>query len=140
MAAINLLDLNSGVGSNLTSRDLANQPTLNRDLASILARDPLSILVVDYLTLLARDGTDARRREDEVIRRHVYALKTLAKVLRIPVLMLVQLLLPQPFLYVHCSSLVLQSRESEQIYLLEMRCSARFHRGYFLQSNLQVQE
>ncbi len=42
-AAINLLDLNSGVGSNLTSRDLANQPTLNRDLASILARDPLSI-------------------------------------------------------------------------------------------------
>ena len=42
-SAINLLDLNSGVGSNLTSRDLANQPTLNRDLASILARDPLSI-------------------------------------------------------------------------------------------------
>jgi hypothetical protein len=42
-ASINLLDLNSGVGSNLTSRDLANQPTLNRDLASILARDPLSI-------------------------------------------------------------------------------------------------
>ncbi len=42
-SAINLQDLNNGVGSNLTSRDLANQPTLNRDLASILARDPLSI-------------------------------------------------------------------------------------------------
>jgi hypothetical protein len=42
-AAINVLDLNSGVGSNLTSRDIANQPTLNRDLASVLARDPLSI-------------------------------------------------------------------------------------------------
>lgn len=42
-SAINLLDLNNGVGSNLTSRDIANQPTLNRDLASILARDPLSI-------------------------------------------------------------------------------------------------
>jgi hypothetical protein len=37
------LDLNSGVGSNFTARDLANQPTLNRELASILARDPLSI-------------------------------------------------------------------------------------------------
>jgi hypothetical protein len=42
-AAINALDLNSGVGSNLTSRDIANQPTLNRELASILARDPLAI-------------------------------------------------------------------------------------------------
>jgi hypothetical protein len=42
-AAINVLDLNSGVGSNLTSRDIANQPTLNRDLASVLSRDPLSI-------------------------------------------------------------------------------------------------
>ncbi len=42
-SAINVLDLNNGVGSNLTARDLANQPTLNRDLASILARDPLSI-------------------------------------------------------------------------------------------------
>lgn len=42
-SAINVLDLNSGVGSNLTARDLANQPTLNRDLASILARDPLSV-------------------------------------------------------------------------------------------------
>ena len=42
-AAINALDLNSGVGSNLTSRDIANQPTLNRELASILARDPLSV-------------------------------------------------------------------------------------------------
>jgi Carboxypeptidase regulatory-like domain/TonB-dependent Receptor Plug Domain len=40
--AINAQDLNSGVGSNLTARDLANQPTLNRDLASILSRDPLS--------------------------------------------------------------------------------------------------
>ncbi|MGA1342026.1 MAG: TonB-dependent receptor [Hyphomonas sp.] len=42
-AAINVLDLNSGVGSNLTARDISNQPTLNRDLASVLARDPLSI-------------------------------------------------------------------------------------------------
>ena len=42
-ASINVLDLNSGVGSNLTARDIANQPTLNRELASILARDPLSI-------------------------------------------------------------------------------------------------
>ena len=42
-AAINVLDLNSGVGSNLTSKDISNQPTLNRDLASVLARDPLSI-------------------------------------------------------------------------------------------------
>ncbi len=40
--AINALDLNGGVGSNLGARDLANQPTLNRDLASILSRDPLS--------------------------------------------------------------------------------------------------
>ena len=37
------LDLNSGVGSNFSAKDLANQPTLNRELASILARDPLSI-------------------------------------------------------------------------------------------------
>lgn len=37
------LDLNNGVGSNFSARDLANQPTLNRELASILARDPLSI-------------------------------------------------------------------------------------------------
>jgi len=42
-SAINALDLNSGVGSNLTARDISNQPTLNRDLASVLARDPLSI-------------------------------------------------------------------------------------------------
>lgn len=42
-SAVSLLDLNSGVGSNYTSRDLANQPSLNRDLASLLARDPLSI-------------------------------------------------------------------------------------------------
>lgn len=42
-SAINTLDLNNGVGSNLTSEDIANQPTLNRDLASILARDPLSV-------------------------------------------------------------------------------------------------
>lgn len=42
-SAVNVLDLNSGVGSNLTARDIANQPTLNRDLASVLARDPLSI-------------------------------------------------------------------------------------------------
>ncbi len=41
-SAINKQDLNGGVGSNLSSRDLANQPTLNRDLASILSRDPLS--------------------------------------------------------------------------------------------------
>ncbi|MDP1555909.1 MAG: TonB-dependent receptor, partial [Hyphomonas sp.] len=42
-SAINLLDLNSGVGSNYSARDLANQPTLNRDIASILGRDPLAI-------------------------------------------------------------------------------------------------
>ncbi len=42
-SAINVLDLNNGVGSNYSARDISNQPTLNRDLASVLARDPLSI-------------------------------------------------------------------------------------------------
>lgn len=54
------------------------------------SRDPLSLVVVDYLHLFERDAVDAKSREDQVIRRQVYALKTLAKALRVPVLMLVQ--------------------------------------------------
>lgn len=54
------------------------------------SRDPLSLIVVDYLHLFERDAADAKAREDQVIRRQVYALKTLAKALRVPVLMLVQ--------------------------------------------------
>jgi hypothetical protein len=41
--AINLLDLNSGVGSNFTSNDVANQPSIARDVVSTLLRDPLAI-------------------------------------------------------------------------------------------------
>lgn len=54
------------------------------------SRDPLSLVVVDYLHLFERDAVDAKSREDQVIRRQVYALKTLAKALKVPVLMLVQ--------------------------------------------------
>ena len=54
------------------------------------SRAPLSLIVVDYLHLLQRDVGDERLRGDEVLRRQVYALKGLAKALRIPVLMLVQ--------------------------------------------------
>lgn len=41
--AINTTDLNNGVGSNYTARDIANQPSLNRDVIATLARDPLAI-------------------------------------------------------------------------------------------------
>lgn len=41
--AINTNDLNNGVGSNFTSRDIANQPTISRDVIATLARDPLAI-------------------------------------------------------------------------------------------------
>ena len=67
--------------------------TVNAALAITRAehsRSPLSLLVVDYLHLLQRDVSDERSRGDEVLRRQVYALKGLAKSLRIPVLMLVQ--------------------------------------------------
>lgn len=41
--AAQLLDLNSGVGSNFSARDIANQPSLSRDVISTLARDPLAV-------------------------------------------------------------------------------------------------
>lgn len=41
--AINATDLNNGVGSNFTSRDIANQPSISRDVIATLARDPLAI-------------------------------------------------------------------------------------------------
>lgn len=40
--AINTNDLNNGVGSNFTARNIANQPSLNRDVVSTLLRDPLA--------------------------------------------------------------------------------------------------
>ncbi len=40
--AINTTDLNNGVGSNFTARNIANQPSLNRDVVSTLLRDPLA--------------------------------------------------------------------------------------------------
>jgi len=40
--AINTNDLNNGVGSNFSARDIANQPSLNRDVVSTLLRDPLA--------------------------------------------------------------------------------------------------
>jgi len=40
--AISGIDLNSGVGSSYTSRDIANQPSIARDVISTLARDPLA--------------------------------------------------------------------------------------------------
>jgi outer membrane receptor for ferrienterochelin and colicin len=39
--AINTLDLNNGVGSSFSSRDVANAPSLNRDLIDTLRQDPL---------------------------------------------------------------------------------------------------
>ena len=54
------------------------------------SRSPLALIVVDYLHLFSRDAGDERLRGDEVIRRQVYALKGLAKALRVPVLVLVQ--------------------------------------------------
>lgn len=54
------------------------------------ARSPLVLVVVDYLSLLGPGADDAKRREDQVIRRQVYAFKTLAKQLGIAVLMLIQ--------------------------------------------------
>lgn len=41
--AISRVDLNAGVGSSFTSRDIANQPSLARDVVSTLLRDPLAI-------------------------------------------------------------------------------------------------
>lgn len=40
--AISRQDLNSGVGSNFSARDLANQPSIARDVISTLNRDPLA--------------------------------------------------------------------------------------------------
>lgn len=54
------------------------------------SRSPLSLVVVDYLHLLQRDAEDDRARGDEVIRRQSYALKSLAKAIRVPVVVLVQ--------------------------------------------------
>ncbi|MFN3312307.1 MAG: TonB-dependent receptor domain-containing protein [Hyphomonas sp.] len=42
-SAISQLDLNNGVGSNYSSRDIANQPSLARDIIATLNRDPLAI-------------------------------------------------------------------------------------------------
>lgn len=85
----------------MAARALAVLPILieDRDLtvnalcalaAAENSRGALSLVVVDYLHLLARDAGDERSRTDEVLRRQVYALKGLAKRLRVPVLMLVQ--------------------------------------------------
>lgn len=41
--SISRVDLNAGVGSNFTARDVANQPSLARDVISTLNRDPLAI-------------------------------------------------------------------------------------------------
>lgn len=40
--AVNSLDLNNGVGSNYSARDIANQPAANRDVIATLVRDPLA--------------------------------------------------------------------------------------------------
>ena len=40
--AINMTDLNNGVGSNFTAEDIANQPAANRDVIATLVRDPLA--------------------------------------------------------------------------------------------------
>jgi len=40
--AINTNDLNNGVGSNFSARDIANQPAANRDVIATLVRDPLA--------------------------------------------------------------------------------------------------
>ncbi|GGE41150.1 Oar protein [Marinicauda pacifica] len=40
--AINRLDLNNGVGSVYSARDIANQPSANRDVLQTLTRDPLA--------------------------------------------------------------------------------------------------
>lgn len=42
-AAISALDLNNGVGSNYSARDVANQPSLARDIIATLNRDPLAV-------------------------------------------------------------------------------------------------
>ncbi|OZB17869.1 MAG: hypothetical protein B7X53_05050 [Hyphomonas sp. 34-62-18] len=42
-AAISALDLNNGVGSNYGARDVANQPSLARDIIATLNRDPLAV-------------------------------------------------------------------------------------------------
>jgi len=41
-AAVNMIDLNNGVGSNYSARDIANQPAANRDVLATIARDPLA--------------------------------------------------------------------------------------------------
>ncbi len=40
--AINMSDLNNGVGTNFTAEDIANQPAANRDVIATLVRDPLA--------------------------------------------------------------------------------------------------
>jgi len=50
----------------------------------------LSLIVVDYLHLLQADAEDSHSREDAVLRRQAYALKSLAKALAVPVLALSQ--------------------------------------------------
>lgn len=42
-AAISALDLNNGVGSNFSARDVANQPSISRDIIATLNRDPLAV-------------------------------------------------------------------------------------------------
>ncbi len=42
-AAVTRLDLNYGAGSNYSARDVANQPSLARDIIATLNRDPLAI-------------------------------------------------------------------------------------------------
>lgn len=42
-ASISAQDLNNGVGSNYSARDVANQPSLARDIIGTLNRDPLAV-------------------------------------------------------------------------------------------------
>jgi hypothetical protein len=42
--AINRIDLNNGVGSSYSARDIANQPATSRDVLRTLARDPIAIV------------------------------------------------------------------------------------------------
>lgn len=90
-----LIDLQSASHRVATMPVLIEDREMTVNAACALARaehsrDALSLIVVDYLHLLQRDVGDERLRGDEVLRRQVYALKGLAKALRVPVLMLVQ--------------------------------------------------
>ncbi len=56
--AINTTDLNNGVGSNFSARDIANQPSANRDVIATLVRDPLAFSAGEGQLFVA--GTNPR--------------------------------------------------------------------------------